>query len=159
MSDKINDLFTLFHESFLNNKIISISIDKARNLETITDQMQEEISNYLAECTKHELSVESSKSASNMIRIINEQESIGDSILNLFFILEKIEKDTFTKEMKAQILDLYKNVNEFLKWNYSFLSKDIKPMSNDELNKSIKYENKIDDIRNNLIFSSTLRLS
>ena len=32
-------------------------------------------------------------------------------------------------------------------------------MSNDELNKSIEYENKIDDIRNNLIYSSSLRLS
>ena len=46
--------------------------------------MQEEISNYLAECTKHELSVSSAKSASDMIRIVNELESVGDSIFNLF---------------------------------------------------------------------------
>ena len=61
--------------------------------------------------------------------------------------------------MEVQILDLYNNVNKFLKWNYSFLSEDIKPMSHDELSKSIEYENKIDEIRNNLISASTLRLS
>ena len=58
----------------------------ARNTETLTDQMQVEITNYLSECSKHELSVQSSKDASDMIRIVNELESIGDSTFNLFLI-------------------------------------------------------------------------
>ena len=51
--------------------------------------MQIEISNYLAECTKHELSRQSSEDAADMIRIVNELESIGDSTFNLFLIGEK----------------------------------------------------------------------
>ena len=159
MSETINKLTYLFHDTFQNNKLITTSINEARTLETLTDQMQEQISNYLAECTKHELSVNSAKSASNMIRIINEQESIGDSLLNLFFILENLEKDTFTEEMKDQILDLYNHVNEFILWNYSFISENLKSMNEDDLQKSITHENKIDNLRNKLIDLSSQRLS
>ena len=70
------------------------SLNKAKKMETKTDKMQEQISSYLAECTKHELSLTSSKEAAAMIRSTNELESIGDSSLNLFLELEKF-KDEF----------------------------------------------------------------
>ena len=134
------------------------SIDSARKQEVLTDQMQVEISNYLSECTKHELSVGSSKDASDMIRIVNELESIGDSTFNLFLIIEKIDKTSLTDEMKNQISDLYSVVNEFLIWNHKFITNDMKQMSSDDLNKSIEYENKIDDMRNRSIEESGKRL-
>ena len=134
------------------------SIDSARKQEVLTDQMQVEISNYLSECSKHELSVQSSKDASDMIRIVNELESIGDSTFNLFLIIEKIDKTSLTDEMKNQISDLYSVVNEFLIWNHEFITNDMKQMSSDDLNKSIEYENKIDDMRNRFIEESGKRL-
>ena len=95
--------------------------------------MQIEISNYLAECTKHELSSRSAKDASDMIRIVNELESIGDSTLNLFIINEKLDKNVLTSEMKEQILELFSKVNEFIDWNQSFIINDMAVMSTKDL--------------------------
>jgi len=94
-----------------------------------------------------------------MIRIVNELESVGDSTFNLFLISEKLEKNTLNSEMKEQILELFNKVNEFIDWNHSFIANDIKQMSAKDIEKSISYENEIDDMRNNLIDLSSSRLS
>ena len=143
----------------INNGIKDNSMKNARDTETLTDQMQVEITNYLSECTKHELSVGSSQNASDMIRIVNELESIGDSTFNLFLIAEKLEKNTLSAEMKDQISTIYNKVSEFTDWNHSFILDNIKQMSDEELNKAIEYENEIDDMRNEFIDSSSNRLA
>ena len=158
MSNTINDFLSKSKDIFIDDKN-KISIEEAKKIETLTDQMQEEISNYLSECTKHELSALSSKNASDMIRIVNEFESIGDSTLNLFLINEKINKKTLTPEMKNQIIELFDKVQIFIDWNHSFIDNDIKQMNKNEVNKSIGYENEIDDLRNQLIDVSSSRLT
>ena len=158
MSDIVNEFLSSAID-VINSNTKDHSIDNARKKETLTDQMQVEISNYLSECSKHELSVQSSKSASDMIRIVNELESIGDSTFNLFLIIEKMDKNSFTDEMKDQILELYSVVNKFLLWNHEFITNDIKEMSPDDLDKSIEFENKIDNMRNSFIGLSGDRLS
>ena len=121
--------------------------------------MQEQISIYLAECTKHELSLGSSKEASAMIRITNELESIGDSSLNLFIQIERLNKDLhFDDSMNKEITEFYNLVMEFIEWNNSFITDNIKAMTSEDLNKSIKYEDSIDNIRNQLMDSSRNRL-
>ena len=160
MSDMMTEMLNLFHETFKNNKNIENALSKARKLEDRSDQMQEQISTYLAECTKHELSLGSSKEAAAMMRITNELESIGDSSLNLFLQIERLKgKIKFTDEMNNQIIKCYDMVLKFIEWNNSFISNNIKSMSEEELKISIKYENEIDDIRNQLIDSSRERLS
>ncbi len=160
MSDMITEMLNLFHKTFKNNKNIENALSKARKLEDRSDQMQEQISTYLAECTKHELSLGSSKEAAAMMRITNELESIGDSSLNLFLQIERLKgKIKFTDEMNNQIIKCYDMVLKFIEWNNSFISNNIKSMSEEELKISIKYENEIDDIRNQLIDSSRERLS
>ena len=158
MSTTINDFIDNAIDT-INNESKDYSIDSARKKEEITDQMQVEISNYLSECSKHELSVQSSKDSSDMIRIVNELESIGDSTFNLFLITEKMDQSSFTDEMKGQISDLYTVVKEFLLWNHKFISNDIRQMTSSDLKKSIEYENKIDEMRNNFIGLSGDRLS
>ena len=158
MSTTINDFIDNAIDT-INNESKDYSIDSARKKEEITDQMQVEISNYLSECSKHELSVQSSKDSSDMIRIVNELESIGDSTFNLFLINEKMDQSSFTDEMKVQISDLYTVVKEFLLWNHEFISNDIRQMTSSDLKKSIEYENKIDEMRNNFIGLSGDRLS
>ena len=160
MSDMMTEMLNLFHETFKNNKNIENALSKARKLEDRSDQMQEQISTYLAECTKHELSLGSSKEAAAMMRITNELESIGDSSLNLFLQIERLKgKIKFTDEMNNQVIKCYDMVLKFIEWNNSFISNNIKSMSEEELKISIKYENEIDDIRNQLIDSSRERLS
>ncbi len=158
MSHIINEFLATAIDA-INSGRKDYSIDNAREKEILTDQMQVEISNYLSECSKHELSVQSSKDASDMIRIVNELESIGDSTFNLFLITEKMDQSLFTAEMKNQISDLYGVINKFLLWNHEFITNDIKQMGIDDLDKSIEFENKIDDMRNNFIGLSGDRLS
>ena len=74
-------------------------------------------------------------------------------------ISEKLNKDTLSTEMKDQVGTLYNKVNTFINWNHNFLSKDIQSMSVDDLNKSIQYENEIDDMRNEFIDASSHRLA
>ena len=160
MSDLINKMLNLFNKMFNDKKNIVEFIEKTRKIESTSDQMQEQISKYLAECTKHELSFESSRESAAMIRLTNELESIGDSFLNLSLQIERLENDLeFSSAMNKEIIGLCNEVEKFIKWNSSFISKNIKPMTNKDLDQSIKYENKIDKIRNKLIDSSRDRLS
>jgi len=156
----ITGMVTLFNETFKNKKAISNDLSKARKIELKSDQMQEQISTYLADCTKHELSLQSSTNAAVMTRITNELESIGDSSLNLFLQIERIESNLkFTDKMNNEVFEIYSIVFEFIEWNNSFISNNIKPMSKKDLSKSINYEKEIDDIRNKLLDSSRARLS
>ena len=54
---------------------------------------------------------------------------------------------------------MYSVVMEFIEWNNSFILNDIQSISQEDLDKSIKYERTIDDFRNKLIDSSRQRLS
>ena len=119
MSTITNDFLSSAFNS-INNGLKDSSIEEARKIEILTDQMQIEITNYLSECTKHELSVYSSKNASDMIRIVNELESISDSIFNLFLICKKLDKDTLSSEMKNQISDIYNIVCPSCNVNYEY---------------------------------------
>ena len=160
MSDLMIKMLVLFNETFKNKKDISQSLDKARKMELKSDQMQEEISVYLAECTKHELSFESSKAAAAMMRIVNELESVGDSTLNLFLQIDRLKDDLkLSNEIKEEISVMYNVVMKFIEWNNSFILNDIKSISQEDLDKSIKYERTIDSLRNKSVDSSRQRLS
>ena len=159
MTEVIDEMLTSFYKNFKNKTNIKKAINKAKKLEDKTDQMQEQISAYLAECTKHELSLGSSKEAAAMIRITNELESIGDSALNLFLQIERLDdKIYFDDDMNKEITEFYNLVMVFLEWNNSFINDNIKSMTSEDLNTSIKYENKIDEKRNQLLDSSRNRL-
>ena len=160
MSVLINKMLVLFEKTFKKEKDISQSIILGRKMETTSDEMQEEISTYLSECTKHELSYTSSKESAAMIRLTNELESIGDSCFNLLLQIEKSnEKLFFSDKMKEEILDLYSMIIEFVQWNNSFIQNNLQPMAGIDLDKSIKLEREIDDIRNKFLDSSMKRFS
>ncbi len=160
MSSLINEMLYLFEKTFNKEKDISNSIVLGRKMETTSDQMQEQISTYLAECTKHELSYRSSKEVAAMLRLTNELESIGDSCFNLFLQIEKIKtKLVLTDKMNKEILYLYTTVIKFIQWNHSFIENNIGRMTLNDLRKSIEYEKQIDDIRNKFIDSSRERLA
>ena len=160
MSMLMKEMLQFFENSLNNKTVMEDVIPKAKKIEDKSDQMQEQISSYLAECTKHELSLQSSKEASSMIRLTNELESIGDSTLNLFLQLERMDNNLkFNNEMYEEINDIYNKVMKFIDWNNLFIYNNIKSMNSSDLNKSIKYERTIDTLRNQLIDSAKQRLS
>ena len=58
-------------------------------MEDYTDQMQEQITSFLLECTKENLNEDGRTNATAMIRIVSELESIGDSCFSLIMLSEK----------------------------------------------------------------------
>ena len=160
MSDKMTGMLNFFLKTYENRKNIRNDVVKAKKIEDMSDQMQEEISAYLAECTKHELSLKSSQDAAAMMRIANELESVGDSTLNLFLQLERMEDGLkFDSRMNKEVNQIFSLVIDFIEWNSTFINNNIQPMTEENLNKSIDLEKQIDDLRNQFIDSSRDRLS
>jgi phosphate:Na+ symporter len=128
MSSKMIKMLNFFMETYKDRKNMTKSVSKAKKLEYLSDQMQEQISTYLAECTKHELSFESSKGAAAMMRIANELESVGDSTLNLFLQLERMEDGLkFDDRMNKEVLEIFNLVMKFIAWNHSLLKMTYNP--------------------------------
>jgi len=160
MSDTMTGMLDFFIKTYKDRANIINAVIKAKKIENKSDEMQEQISTYLAECTKHELSLKSSQGAAAMMRIANELESVGDSTLNLFLQLEKIEDGlNFDDRMNKEIFQIFAVVMNFIDWNSSFIKNNIEPMSKEDLDKSIELEKEIDDFRNQFIDSSRDRLS
>ena len=95
-----------------------------------------------------------------MMRITNELESVGDSTLNLFLQLERMEKGLeFDDRMNKEVSEIFSLVMKFIEWNSSFIESNIQSMTNEDLDKSIDLEKQIDDLRNQFIDYSRDRLA
>ena len=74
-----------------------------------SDQMEVSIAKYLTKVAEGELSKQSSRNISSMLRIVDEIESIGDSCLSIARTLLRIsdKKEKLTPEMKKKLSDMY----------------------------------------------------
>ncbi len=81
-----------------------------------SDEMEVSIARYLTKVAEGELSKESSRGISGMLRMIDEIESIGDSCLNISrAMLRARDKDkNLTPEMKEKILEMFALVEKAL---------------------------------------------
>ncbi|MCK4653672.1 MAG: Na/Pi cotransporter family protein, partial [Candidatus Cloacimonetes bacterium] len=80
MAHVIEQMFTTFLNVFRNpDTKMGTKVEKVKEMENLTDQMQEEITKFLVECSKEELSERSVMNVTAMMRVVNELENIGDS--------------------------------------------------------------------------------
>lgn len=90
MSEIVQKMFNRFREILSGE---SVDFDKAlikmKKQEDYTDQMQEELSQFLLSCTKDNLNDDGFTNAASLMRIVNELESIGDSCYKLMIISSK----------------------------------------------------------------------
>jgi len=77
--------------------------------ENKSDEMEVSIAKYLTKVAEGELSKESSKNISSMLRVIDEMESIGDSCLNVARAMHRARdiEDKLTPYMKEQIREMF----------------------------------------------------
>ena len=132
-------------------------IEKIKQQEELTDQMQVEISKYLVECVKDELNEASIKNVNSMMRIVNEVENIGDSCFKLIILAQrrydhKIKlHDRANKEIK-DFSDLVLKFMEFYKLNINT------PLPQHDLEIAFKLERKINRSRDHLKSAAQKRL-
>jgi phosphate:Na+ symporter len=132
-------------------------VEELKEMEDFVDQMQEELTRYLAQCAKENLNDQSAQNVSAMIRIINELENISDSCYNLILLSQRRydKKILFSSKALKQIGPYTLIVKDFLAFNNKHLNGSV---SNDDLKKAFKLERKINRYRNNLKKAAQRRL-
>jgi phosphate:Na+ symporter len=147
MTEVVEEMFNIFINVFKNpDKKMGDEVEKLREMEDFTDQMREQITSFIIECTKENLDFDSRNNTTAMIRIISELESLGDSCFSLIMLTEKkYKKNTpFHGEAIEEILPYAALVSEFL----TFIKENLNHhLSQQNFEKANILEDKIDTNR------------
>jgi len=158
MAQITEDMFNCFLDVFFHPKEKKgHSVEKIKQMEELTDQMQEEISKYLVECSNDELSEASVKNVTALMRIVNELENIADSCFKLIILTQKKydKKITLHEKAREEVTDFSNLVLEFIKFYKARLNK---PLLDQDLNIAFRLERKINHSRDNLKRAAQRRL-
>ena len=158
MAGIIEKMYTSFRTVFNNPDIKMINeVNELREMEDYTDQMQEQITGYISDCTKENLNETSSANANAMIRIVNELESIGDSCFNLIILTQRrYDKSIIIDKSALTDFEPYSDrVFNFIQFIKKHLNEHL---SKNELSEAMKLEEEINGMRNSLKKSSQTRL-
>ena len=92
-----------------NDRKFLKQFEKVETGEDKSDEMEVSIAKYLTKVAEGELSRQSSRRISSMLRIVDEIESIGDSCLNIARAMYRAhdKKEKLTGEMKVNITDMF----------------------------------------------------
>ena len=140
------DMFSSFVSYFDDEDKKKASLERVKEMEDFTDQMQEQITSYIIECTSEGLNEAGNRNAASMIRIVNELESIGDSCYMLMILArrQRQKKLKISKGALKAIRPMIDIVSEFL----VFITENLdNSFTRDKLDKALAFENKIDEKR------------
>lgn len=158
MADIIADMFTRFWDIFSNpDKPMVDEVQTQRNMEDLTDQMQEEITKFLSQCSMDNMNHVSAQNVYSMMRITNELESIGDSCYNLMILSERRTKQEIVIQPDAveKLLPYVDLVNQFIRFIRSHLNEHV---TSENMAVAVKLEDRINKMRNILKQSASKRL-
>jgi phosphate:Na+ symporter len=158
MGKLTEDLFNLFYDMFFHpDKKQDEKIEKARQIENLTDQMQEEISKYLVECYTEELSDENVGTVNALMRITHEVENIADACFNLVLLTQRMydKKIQFHKNANKEIEQYSQLVREFANLYKNHLDSHLNTV---ELNRAYELEKGVDNLRRTFTKSARKRI-
>jgi len=119
MADVVETMFdetmNLLHHP---DKKLADKAEKIRDTEVLTDQMQVEISRYLQQCAKDNVSEANYNNINYMIRIVHELESIADSSFNFSQAIQHKYEKKLPLSPKAT-----EDITQLIKLTKSFLQK------------------------------------
>ena len=150
MTRVVEDMFNIYVDVFKHpDKKMGAQVDEIRDLEDYSDQMQEEITKFLINCSAENLNEAGRNNVSAMMRIVNELESIGDCCYSLILLSRRRYKkqiplhDTAIKE----VVPYTRMVQQFLGFIKEHMNEH---MEKDQLAEAYELENKIDKTRKSL---------
>lgn len=147
MAGIVADMYTRFLDVFRQpEKKLKSQVEELKEKEEYTDQMQEEISGYLVECSAESLGESGIRHSTSMMRVVNELESIGDSCFNLILLAERRyrKKMVFSDKAIAELRDFSLLVEKFLIFIKEHLDT---PFTEDDLREAMELESNIDNTR------------
>ena len=123
--------------------------ERTAKYEDITDRMEIEIARFLTKISEGELSNEGSQKISSMLRIIDNLESIGDSIYQMAILKQnqKTQNVTLDKDCRSYLDKMYGMVGKALEIMNTNLHNDYRNVTLDEANEA---ETEINALRDSL---------
>ncbi len=158
LGDIIEKMFDKFLKAFLApDRKIGELLEEVKELEELTDQMQEEISKYLVKCYQEELSEANVRLVNAMMRIVHELENVADSIFKLTVLSKKKFDKAIDFQPKAgEDLRAYSSlIKDFLGLYRNHLSIEF---DSQEIEKAYHMENEINLMRDSLSKSARKRI-
>ncbi|WP_028972964.1 Na/Pi cotransporter family protein [Spirochaeta cellobiosiphila] len=137
MSQMVSDLTMLFLDMIDADKEKGeVLFKKIRKLENYTDEMEQELSLFLSECTMDNLSEPQRKEITSLSRIIVELESVADASLKAAsYLMKKRRKSlNFHQESLKQITEYSFQILDFLRYNTDLLNQQLQENSLDIAN-------------------------
>ncbi|MBU2549846.1 MAG: Na/Pi cotransporter family protein [Proteobacteria bacterium] len=143
MADIAEDMMVGVIDSLEERKLKSLG--RWRHLEDALDILQRKITNYLVMASQRDISLESSREVSSLMRMVNNIERIGDSVENIAELIEEmIENEIYLAEDGVRD---YKEISSKVLEFYRYLLKNLKKGDQDIMEQSRKLEESIDYMR------------
>jgi phosphate:Na+ symporter len=128
---------------------IDAMVKDMKEKEDFADEMQEELTRFLIECTRQQLNYRSERRVSQLLRIIADLEDMTDNCYSISLILERsVKKNQMFKEKEINALIPYVDrVEDFLSYVWGHLGQPLRP---EQAAYAAELENQIDKFRNKL---------
>lgn len=150
MAEIVQQMFDNFLEVFRHpGKKMGDMVNEVKDMENLTDQMQEEITGYLVNLSKESLSDVNVMHVNAMMRIINELENIGDSIYKLMLLTQRKYDSKIKLHAKAmnEFDDFVELISEFMDLYQQRMNERLEPRV---LELAYRLESKINHLRDDL---------
>ncbi len=131
-------------------------IGEREAVEEHLDSSQKVIIKYLTTISQGEINAPEAKEISEMMRIVNNIERLGDSMENVSKILERIydKKFGFSNDAKQDLMDISSQVDLF----FGLVINEMSEKSEGFYQKALAYEDKIDQMRETMRYNHIERL-
>jgi phosphate:Na+ symporter len=152
MFKELRQGFSNFTDQFIHN-----NMDGFVKQEEYADQMKEEISKYLLQCSELPLDEKTKNNFPLLINIVNDIENMTDDCFSIALLLKRsIEKSlVFEKEDFERLLPYADITGQFLDFIYANINRHL---SEEALRKAEDFENQIDMLRKELKKAARKRL-
>jgi phosphate:Na+ symporter len=127
MYGRVSEILETLKEQLKQEDAVQKLTSEFREKEAYADEMREELTHFLMECTKQHLNVRSELQVSQLLRIIADLENMTDDCLGASLILENsVKKDRVFREKEMRALVPYTTlVGDFLVFVQNHLGKKL----------------------------------
>jgi phosphate:Na+ symporter len=127
MYNRVSEILETLKEHPKQEDAVQKLTSEFREKEAYADEMREELTHFLMECTRQHLNVRSELQVSRLLRIIADLENMTDDCLGASLILENsVKKDRVFKEKEMRALAPYTTlVGDFLAFVQNHLGKKL----------------------------------
>lgn len=149
MGDLTRRMFALYKSIYNSNSAIDSQLRKLKEYEDYADQMQEQLISFLVKMLQDSQSPTNASAMSSLIRIIDETESITDSIYNMAKLTESRIKEGlgYTDEEAEKIAEFNTLTEKYINHVTENLGSSI---TDDLMEKSIMLEDEMDRLHQDI---------